>query len=39
LGMAVAVGGYGIWGRRSVREADVVILLWLALGLVIVAAT
>jgi len=39
LGMAVAVGGYAIWRRRSLRNADVLILLGLAVGLVIVAAT
>ncbi len=39
LAMAVAIAGYAIWRRRSLRNADVLILLGLAVGLAIVAAT
>lgn len=39
LALAVAIGGYAIWRRRSLRNADVLILLAVAVGLVVVAAT
>jgi uncharacterized membrane-anchored protein len=39
LVLGVAVGAFAIWRRRSLRNADVLILLVVALGLVIVAGT
>jgi Glycosyl transferase family 2 len=39
LVLAVLVGGYAIWRRRELRNADVLILLTVALGLAIVAGT
>ena len=37
--LAAAIAGYAIWRRRSLRNADVLILLTLALGLAIVSGT
>jgi len=37
--LAVAIAAYAIWRRRVLRNADVLILLLLALGLAVVAAT
>ena len=37
--VAVLIGGYAIWRRRQLRNADVLILLLIALGVLIVAAT
>jgi hypothetical protein len=39
LVLAALVAGYAIWRRRELRNADVLILLAVALGLVIVAGT
>jgi hypothetical protein len=41
VGIAVAllIGGYAIWRRRDLRNADVLILLAISLGLLIVAGT
>jgi hypothetical protein len=39
LVLAAAVAGYAIWRRRELRNADVLILLVIALGLAVVAAT
>ena len=39
LVLAVAVAGFAIWRRRSLRNADVLILLLIALGLALVAGT
>ena len=39
LVLAVLIAGYAIWRRRSLRNADVLILLTLALGLAIVSGT
>jgi hypothetical protein len=39
LVIAIAVGGFAIWRRHSLRNADVLILLVVALGLAIVAGT
>jgi len=39
LVLAVAIAAYAIWRRRVLRNADVLILLLLALGLAVVAAT
>jgi hypothetical protein len=39
LALAIMVAGYAIWRRRELRNADVLILLVVALGLAIVAAT
>jgi hypothetical protein len=39
LVLAVAVAGFAIWRRRSLRNADVLILLLIALGLAVVAGT
>jgi Glycosyl transferase family 2 len=39
LVLAVAVAGFAIWRRRTLRNADVLILLLIALGLAIVAGT
>ncbi len=37
--VAVLIGGYAIWRRRQLRNADVLILLGIALGILIVAAS
>ena len=37
--LALAVGGYAIWRRRELRNADVLLLLVVSLGLLIVAGT
>ena len=37
--LAAAIAGYAIWRRRSLRNADVLILLVVALGLALVAGT
>ncbi len=37
LALAALIGGYAIWRRRELRNADVLILLTIALGLAIVA--
>lgn len=39
LAMAVAIAAYAIWRRRTLRNADVLILLLVAIGMAIVAAT
>jgi hypothetical protein len=39
LVLAAAIGAFAIWRRRSLRNADVLILLLIALGLAIVAGT
>ena len=39
LGLAVLIAGFAIWRRRSLRNADVLILLVIALGLAIVSGT
>ena len=39
LGLAVLIAGFAIWRRRSLRNADVLILLAIALGLAIVSGT
>jgi len=39
LGLAVLIAGFAIWRRRSLRNADVLILLLIALGLAIVSGT
>jgi hypothetical protein len=39
LVLAVAVAGFAIWRRRALRNADVLILLLIALGLAVVAGT
>jgi hypothetical protein len=39
LGIAVAIAAYAIWRRRDLRNADVLILLLIALGLLVVAGT
>ena len=39
LVLAVVVAGFAIWRRRSLRNADVLILLLIALGLALVAGT
>ena len=39
LGLAALIGGYAIWRRRELRNADVLILLTIAFGLAIVAGT
>ena len=39
LGLAVVVAAFAIWRRRTLRNADVVILLVLALGLAVVSGT
>jgi hypothetical protein len=39
VGVALLIGGYAIWRRRQLRNADVLILLAIALGILIVAAT
>ena len=39
LGLAVLIFGFAIWRRRSLRNADVLILLMIALGLAIVSGT
>ena len=39
LVLAVLIAGFAIWRRRSLRNADVLILLTLALGLALVAGT
>ena len=39
LALAVAVAGFAIWRRRSLRNADVLILLVAAVGLAVVAGT
>ena len=39
LVLAVLIAGYAIWRRRELRNADVLILLAVALGLAIVAGT
>src|SRR5688500_12643248 len=39
LALAVAVAGFAIWRRRQLRNADVLILLVIALGLAIVSGT
>jgi hypothetical protein len=37
--VALLIGGYAIWRRRQLRNADVLILLLIAAGILIVAAT
>ena len=39
LALAALIAGYAIWRRRELRNADVLILLTIALGLAIVAGT
>ena len=39
LVLAVLLGGFAIWRRRSLRNADVLILLLIALGLAVVSGT
>src|SRR5262245_30074028 len=39
LGLAVLIAGFAIWRRRSLRNADMLILLVIALGLAIVSGT
>jgi len=39
LALAVAIAGFAIWRRRSLRNADVLILLCVAIGLAVVAGT
>ena len=39
LGIAVMVAGFAIWRRRTLRNADVLILLLVALGLAVVSGT
>ena len=39
LGVAILIAGFAIWRRRSLRNADVLILLSIALGLAIVSGT
>jgi Glycosyl transferase family 2 len=39
LVLAVLVGGFAIWRRRTLRNADVLILLLIALGLAVVSGT
>ncbi len=39
LVLAIAVAGFAIWRRRTLRNADVLILLLIALGLAVVAGT
>ena len=39
LVLAVAIAAFAIWRRRSLRNADVLILLGVAIGLAVVAAT
>jgi hypothetical protein len=39
LGLAVLIAAFAIWRRRSLRNADVLILLVIALGLAIVSGT
>jgi hypothetical protein len=39
LVLAVLLGGFAVWRRRSLRNADVLILLLIALGLAVVSGT
>src|SRR6059036_3621894 len=39
LVLAVVIAGFAIWRRRSLRNADVLILLLVALGLAVVSGT
>jgi hypothetical protein len=39
LAIAVVIAGFAVWRRRSLRNADILILLLIALGLAIVAGT